>query len=70
MIDISTARRFMTGRTPGNAATIGSTSEFGSASKWSGWAAFGTRVNILVRVASSTWISRPIFSCVRAMVAL
>jgi hypothetical protein len=59
IIDISTAALFMTGSDPGSAHTTGSISVFGSSSKWAGCAAFGTRVNILVRVASSMWISRP-----------
>ena len=62
IIDISTAALFMTGMAPGSAQTTGSISVLGASSKWSGCAAFGTRVNILVRVASSMWISRPILT--------
>ena len=62
IIDISIARRFITGSVPGSAATIGSTKVFGSAEKKSGCATFAARVNIFDLVANSTWISKPTIS--------
>ena len=58
MIEYSTARLFITGSVPGRPRTCSSTSEFGSAPKLV--APLAAAVNILVCVASWTWISMPI----------
>ena len=59
---IWTASRFITGSAPGRARTTGSMSVLGAALSYSGCAGLGQRENILVRVASSTWTSRPTLS--------
>ncbi len=61
-IDISIADRLSTGRAPGRDRTTGSMSVLGSALSNSLHAGLPTRVNILVRVASSIWTSSPTIS--------
>ncbi|QKK06935.1 MAG: hypothetical protein HND58_01350 [Planctomycetota bacterium] len=69
-IDISTASRFITGSAPGRASTVGSIRVLGAASSSAALpacAGLGARENILLRVASSTWISMPTTSSTRSM---
>ena len=65
MMLYSTASLFITGSVPGRPITVGSTCVFGSPPK-----PFLAAVNILLSVASWTWISRPTRSLALAAVGI